>query len=153
MPKPDALRFNSKIDLWILVLLLLAVAACLWGVARIAETVSASPEAMSIWLALGLGIPLVVGIGLPLWLLVATRYYLSDTELEVQSGPLRWTIPIRDIRAVSSTHSMLASPALSLDRVLIEYGQGQGQAVMISPEPRDAFLRQLEHRRGLAGGS
>ena len=145
MPKPDALRFNSKIDLWILVLLLLAVAACLWGVARIAETVSASPEAMSIWLALGLGIPLVVGIGLPLWLLVATRYYLSDTELEVQ--------PIRDIRAVSSTHSMLASPALSLDRVLIEYGQGQGQAVMISPEPRDAFLRQLEHRRGLAGGS
>jgi hypothetical protein len=46
---------------------------------------------------------------------------------------------------VDSTRNPLSSPAMSLDRLRIEYGQGK--AIMISPEPRAEFLRQLEHRR------
>ena len=69
---------------------------------------------------------------------------MSASELFVRCGPFSWTIPIREIESIESTSSALSSPALSLDRLRIRYGQ---RWVMISPEPRQAFLQQLEHRR------
>ena len=134
---PDELAFNSKIDLWLLILLLTAVAACLWGVSVIWDA-----NAMILW-------PLVpflaVGIVLPLWILGTLRYFLSDDNLRVRCGPFRWLIPLRDIKTITPTNDTKSSPAMSLDRLLIEYGDDR--RVMISPEPRSEFLRQLEHRR------
>jgi len=137
----DELAFSSKIDLWLLILLLTGVSACVWGIAKIWDA-----NAAILW---PVALLLAVGILLPLWVLVSLRYFLSDDSLRVVCGPFRWQIAIKEISVVSPTHNYKSSPALSLDRLLIEYGEGR--RITISPEPRKEFLRQLEHRRKPAG--
>ncbi|MGD8339144.1 MAG: PH domain-containing protein [Gammaproteobacteria bacterium] len=133
----DELAFNSKMDLWMLILLLSAVAACLWGVAKVYDA-----NSTMLWLLLPV---LAVGILLPLWILGTLKYFLSDETLRVRCGPFHWLIPIRDIKSVTPTSDAKSSPAMSLDRLQIEYGDHR--SLIISPEPREEFLRQLEHRR------
>ena len=125
----DRIMFNTKIDTWLLALLLIAVTACLGGIVQNWESIKGA-----YW---WVGVLLGIGIVLPLWLLLATRYYLS--------GPQRWDIEIRDIEAVEPTHASSVSPALSLDRLRIDYSGGQ--RIDISPVPRQAFLQQLDYRR------
>ena len=140
----DALRFNSKVDLWLLILVLGAVSVCIWA---LAEAWNALLARGPLFTALVAG-ALTIGILLPLWILISLRYFLTDDTLRIVCGPFKWRIAIRDIRAIESTESLLSSPAMSLDRLRIDYGDGR--SVMISPEPRKEFLRQLEHRRKLA---
>jgi hypothetical protein len=137
----DELAFNSKMDLWILILLLTAVSGCLWGVASIWDA-----DSVILWPVAAL---LAVGILLPLWMIVSLKYFLSNERLRVRFGPFSWQIAIEDITAVTPTNEAKSGPAMSLDRLLIEHGEGG--RVMISPEPREEFLRQLEYRRKQAG--
>jgi membrane protein YdbS with pleckstrin-like domain len=132
----DRLLFSSKIDLWLLLALLAAPVACI-----LVLTEYRAALAGTFW---WLGLILAVGLILPLWVLIATRYSMSDTALFVRCGPFSWTIPIAGITKIEPTRSPLSSPALSLDRLRIVY---DGGSIMISPEPRKAFLQQLEHRR------
>jgi len=142
----DELAFNSRIDLWLLILVLTAVSLCVWIIADNWEAMLARGWLFTTLIAA----PLSAGILLPLWLLISLRYFLSDEMLRVRCGPFHWRIAIRDITAVSETREPLSSPAMSFDRLRIEYGDGR--AVAISPEPRAEFLRQLEHRRSQAAG-
>jgi hypothetical protein len=137
----DELGFGSKVDIWLLVVALSAVAACLWILLTIWQDVYAVDSLAAILLA----IPLVAGVLVPLWLIVSIRYFLSNDTLRVRCGPFRWRIPVRDITAVEPTQSMRSSPSMSTERLRIDYGDGR--SVMISPEPREEFVRQLEHRR------
>ncbi len=133
----NELSFNSRIDMWLLIVVLSAVAACLWGIARIWDSGSTL-----LWL---LAVPLAIGVLLPLWVLGSLRYFLSEHELRVRCGPLSWKIAIAEISSISPTDESGTSPAMSFDRLKIEYGDGQ--SLMIAPEPREEFLRQIEHRR------
>ena len=93
--------------------------------------------------------PLVLlGVVLPAWVVAATNYTITDSELLIRSGPFRWAVPIREITSVTPTRSPLSSPALSLDRLRIDFGKGR--SVMISPLNREAFVRDLESRRKAA---
>lgn len=89
-----------------------------------------------------------VGVGLPLWTFLMTRYTIDGTSLHVRSGPFRWTIPLRDIRLITPTRDLASSPALSLDRLRIEYSGGR--VLLVSPRERDTFLRDLQDRRAHA---
>jgi len=133
----DELAFNSKIDLWLLILLLGVVSLCGWLMADNWPGIAAGN-----WL---LALPLALGIALPLWVLLSLRYFLSEHTLRIRIGPFNARIPIGEITAIEPTHNPLSSPALSLDRLRIRYASGR--SVMISPEPREEFLRQLEYRR------
>jgi membrane protein YdbS with pleckstrin-like domain len=135
------IAFNSKIDLWLLIVLLAVVAACLWGITDFWNAILAQGWVFTLAIALPLG----AGVLMPLWILLSLRYYLSDRTLRIRCGPFRWIIPIDRITAVTPAQDPLSSPALSLDRLRVDYGKGS--AVVISPEPRAEFLRQLEHRR------
>jgi len=142
----DELAFSSRIDLWLLIVLLAAVSLCAWILAENWDVMLARG-----WLVASLiVVPLAIGILFPLWIVTSLRYFLSDQTLRVRCGPFQWRIAIREITAVDPTHNALSSPAMSLDRLRIEYGQGK--TVMISPEPRDEFIRQLEYRRSQAAG-
>ena len=83
----------------------------------------------------------VVSIGLPIWLALSTVYEIRDTDLLVRSGPFRWKINLEDIRSIQPSHSLISSPALSLDRLEIRYGSGQ--VILISPKDHAAFIDQL----------
>jgi len=138
----DRIMFNTKIDAWILALLLIAVTLCLGGIVQNWESISGAYW----WVGALLGMAILI----LLWPLVTTRYYLSDTKLLVRCGPLSWEIDIGDIQAVEPAQSSSASPALSTDRLRIDYGGGR--RIEISPVPRQAFLQQLDYRRRQIAG-
>ena len=132
------MRIRSKIDAWLVAVLLSSIALLVAGLWM--------AHAQGGPLPLGLIAPiLLLGAGLPLWVLVGTHYTFVDDELVVRSGPFRWRIALREVRSVAPTRSPLASPALSLARLCIEYGAGR--SVMVSPVDKAAFLRELERRR------
>jgi hypothetical protein len=58
-------------------------------------------------------------------------------------------IPLGDIVEVRPTRSPLSSPALSLDRLHIRFGEGFFKAAMISPADRQELLGELAARAGL----
>ena len=88
-----------------------------------------------------LGLVGLVATALPVWLLASTKYVVGEEVLEVSSGPFRWQIPLTQIRNIEPTRSPLSSPALSLDRLRIEYGSGK--ALMVSPIDKEEFTASL----------
>lgn len=128
--------FPSKIDGWLLALLL---GATLVGVCAVAFIGARAGNRVQGWLALALLLPATL---LPPWLLLRTRYRFLDHRLLVESGPFRWHVNLADVRSVTPTRSPLSSPALSLDRLRIEHGQAG--ALMVSPQDKDGFLRMLQ---------
>jgi hypothetical protein len=133
-------EFRSKVDRWFMAALLATIA------------IGATTVAIAAWrggpIALLVAL-LVFPIGLPIWLLRSTRYSLSDSHLDIRSGPFSWRVPIDQVRAITRTRNPLSSPALSLDRLRIDYGPSKW--IMISPEDPELFIRELDARRSPAG--
>lgn len=130
--------YDSKVDAWLAAIVALAAIAAIaatWQVAMVPL-----PGKWPIILLI-----LLIGVALPAWIFLATRYTLTPTELLVRSGPFRWRVPLREIVRVVPTRSPLSSPALSLDRLRIDYARGR--SIMISPRARDEFLQDLDLRR------
>jgi Bacterial PH domain len=125
--------YRSKIDSW----LLCVVAASSLTATVVCVVVTAS--APGTWF---IAVPiLLISVALPMWIFCATRYRFIDTELVVCSGPFRWRIPPSEVVAVTPTRNPLSSPALSLDRLRIDYGRGR--SIMVSPQDKDGFVRRL----------
>ena len=129
-------EFRSKVDNWFLAALLGTIA--IGGTTVAVAAWHGGPIALLIAL-------LVFPIGLPIWLLRSTRYSLSDTHLDIRSGPFAWRVPLGQVRSITRTRNPLSSPALSLDRLRIEYGPAKW--IMISPEDQERFMRELDARR------
>jgi hypothetical protein len=70
----------------------------------------------------------------------STYYAIEGDTLLIRSGFIRWRVPIREIRSIQPTRSLLSSPALSLDRLRIDYGR---TPIMISPEEKQRFIETL----------
>ena len=84
-------------------------------------------------------------IGFPAWVFTTTNYTFDSSDLVIRSGPFSWRIPLGEINSVEPTNSPRSSPALSMDRLRIDYGKGA--SIMISPKDKEAFLRELDVRR------
>lgn len=128
-------RFKSKIDRWLL-LLLVVIMIFEVVVMSIAATQSDDPRA-----AAGLVITALLIVALIGSLLIGTHYTVEGNTLRVVSGPFRWKVPIDQIRSVQPTRSPLSSPALSLDRLRIDYGGRR--RIMVSPADKVGFLRAI----------
>ena len=133
--------YRSKTDLWLIALLAIAMIASLSGALVMFST--GTPAALMVAALIA-----IVGLGLPLWLLLSTRYVLGQDQLRVLSGPFKWCVPLAKITAITPTSSPLSSPALSLDRLRIDYGVGN--SVMISPRNKEQFVKAIEAARGSA---
>jgi hypothetical protein len=126
--------FTSKVDRWIVVLLVIAIVLSMGAFVFMA--LMADP--LSILFTGGL---VAVGAGLPLWIMATTRYTLDGETLRINSGPFRWRVPVKEITSVTPTHNPLSSPALSIDRLSINYGKRRW--IMISPVDKDDFITAL----------
>jgi membrane protein YdbS with pleckstrin-like domain len=133
------MRFPSKVDAWIAGVIGLAVIVSIAvPVFAAADSPGRAGVAVRILPAIVMGVVLF-GLALPV------RYELGPHHLIVRSGAwLRWNIPYSSIHTITPSHNPLSSPALSLDRLSIEYGAG-GE-VLISPADRDRFLEELVRR-------
>ena len=132
--------YKSKIDWWLGAILVIAMIASL--LAGLKALSAYTPN--SVWTAALIG---GVGLFLPLVSILSTRYVIKDQQLVVRSGLFRWRIPIDQISSITPTSDPIASPALSLDRLRITYGQAK--SLLISPSDKEGFLAQIASlRRG-----
>lgn len=127
--------YRSKVDWWLVVV---AVAAPIVLLEFILDGLN-PPERFAELAALVIALAVV---GIFTWLYFTTRYTITDDFLMVNSGPFSWIIPIADISSVEPTRNPLSSPALSLDRLLIRYGQRA--ELMISPKDKSGFMTELK---------
>lgn len=74
-------------------------------------------------------------------LITATKYVISNDTLVVHNGFYKIKVPLESITSVKPTGNASASPALSLDRLRIEYGQNK--SVLISPKDKTGFLAAI----------
>lgn len=133
-----AANYKSKVDTWLLIVLLSAVLVS--ALASIAVLAAGLAE---LWWVLLLTIG--AGVILPIWVLLSTRYKVQPDRLTIRSGPLMWHIPLSEITRITPTHSSLSSPALSLDRLRIEYGLDR--SIVISPQDKERFIKHVEELR------
>ena len=128
--------YRSKVDTWLGIILGGVPLASLFAAWQLVHA-----PVPGRWL---LAIPiLLLGVCLPLSLLLFTTYRIKDALLKIRSGFFTWDIPIHTISKVEATNDPVSSPALSLDRIRIEYGPAK--SVAISPLKKDDFLRDLHH--------
>ena len=85
-----------------------------------------------------------LGVFLPLSILMFTTCTITSSSLRIRSGFFKWEIPIQNITGAKPTNDPGSSPALSLDRIRIEYGQAE--SVTISPVNKEEFIRNLQQR-------
>ena len=133
--------YKSKIDIWL-------AAALAGGVAVLFYIAGMTLMSGGPMVQLQ-GLIVVAALVLTLWVLLGTRYIMESDRLLIRSGPFKWTIALAEVRAIKPTNNPVASPALSLKRLRIDYGEGQ--VVLISPRDQAGFLHELESRRRQAG--
>lgn len=125
--------FRSKIDLW---LLLVIAAAAMVPLLQVMAALRNGENWLPHLLIFG-----ILG-GLFSWMLLSTKYTVNRDTLLVQSGPFRWRIFKNEITGIVPSKSILSSPALSLDRLRIEYAGGR-RSILISPKNKDGFLKAI----------
>ena len=87
-------------------------------------------------------------IGVVTWILAfPCQYTLEDKSLLAQAGILKWRIPYAEIQTVEFSNSILSGPALSLQRIKVQYDRGR---ILISPNERDLFLKELRKKVSMA---
>jgi hypothetical protein len=128
------MKFASKRDLWLMVLL---VGAFLLELILGSAILLTGPDR---WV----GVVLMLSAGFIAWLLATTDYDIQENILLIRSGPFWWRVPLEGITEITPTHNPLSSPALSLDRLWISYHVGQRKRfIMVSPLQREAFLQAV----------
>ena len=131
------MRFDSKRDLWI-VLLMRGIPVVVLGALGYAWYLShldlSGPIAGAILLV-------IAELFVFEWLFRTTYYVIEGDTLLIRSGLIRWHVPIREITSVTATRSPISSPALSLDRLRIAYGSSRW--ILVSPENRQQFVAML----------
>ncbi len=133
------MRFNSKVDGWLIPVFIIAIAGML--TAFVAVLTGDTP----LWLQIAVSVMSVLFCALLFAVLKSTYYEVADGVLRIVSGPFRWTIAIPDIVEITPTRNPLSSPALSLDRLKVTYGMRR--CVLVSPEDKDGFVRAIESER------
>jgi PH (Pleckstrin Homology) domain-containing protein len=131
------MRFESKRDLWIVLLLrgvpVIVLAALGYAWYQSHHDLS-GPVA-------GAVILLIAELFVFEWLMRSTYYVIEGDTLVIRSGFIRWRVPIREITSVTPTRNAVSSPALSLDRLRIAYGSSKW--ILVSPEEHERFLSAL----------
>jgi membrane protein YdbS with pleckstrin-like domain len=136
-------RYRTKIDAWLLAVLIGAFLFTL--LVLLFSVVLSGVLAMAWWIII---LVLVIWAGV-LSLLFPLYYEITSSTLLVRSGWLRREIPLASIQRVFPTHNPLSAPALSLDRLQVEYMQGSfPRFVLISPLDKSGFLRDLANQAG-----
>ncbi len=131
-------RYSSKKDAWIVIVICAALLLSTLGILR--AFLSGD------WV--GLITPLVVWV-LVVSLAVPLYYEITSSTLIVRSGLLRREIPLASIQRVYPTRNPLSAPAMSLDRLQVDYTKdGQAHFVRISPKDKLGFLRDLAQSAG-----
>ena len=127
--------FFSKKDPAILLPMVLMAIALVWAVDR----VRAGNESM-------INFAIILVVILYVWTTLSTRYEFHEDIMIGRSAFLRWEIELNSVVEVFPARGWApAAPALSSDRLQINYIHSRGglATLMVSPEDRDGFVDAL----------
>lgn len=129
--------YKSKVDWW-LIIVLAGISIYLLNLIYLHFTIQTLHEDPLFFVFLGF-------LALIVWSPIPTTYYVIDNDvLKVQSIFLKWEIPLRNIYKVERTYNPLSAPALSLDRLRIEYTtNGISESIMVSPKEQEQFIKEI----------
>jgi hypothetical protein len=131
----SAKRFKSKIDGWIL-LVLIAVILIDFAVIGVIGVAGEDPLVST-----GIIMISLLTVVLIVSLMLGTHYTVHQNLLKIRSGPFWFNVPVDQIESVTASRSPLSSPAMSIDRLLIRYGKRR--RIMVSPADKAGFLRAI----------
>lgn len=129
--------FRSKTDWWVLAFLV-----CMTGLLlQLLLTMQAKGTMQQYPVHSAVYMLTILVLWWPIW---STKYSIDNQKLRIRSLFLTWVIPVEDIVNVSQTNNSVASPALSLDRLKIDYLQeGKSKFILLSPKDQTAFCQAL----------
>ena len=91
---------------------------------------------------LGILIPLLLIFGLVVHLFLKTEYSIDENVLKIKCGFFGYPpIQINDIKEITSSSTLMSSPAPSFDRIEIKYGKFE--AIVLSPQAKSEFAAHL----------
>ena len=131
--------FEPKRDAWIVALIWAGALLCVYG--TLVQFASPAPFLLKVAVLLFLG----SGAVFMVWILYQINYTLTDDNLVIRCGPMRYHVPLARIDSVRPTRNPLSSPAPSLDRLLIKWTEGR-KRIIISPARKPDFLQELDRR-------
>jgi hypothetical protein len=130
------MRFESKRDLWLVLLVRLTPAAVLLVIGNAWYQTHGDLRGP----IAGAVIVILLELFFIESILRSTYYVIEGDMLIIRSSFLTWRLPIHEIRSLTPTRSALSSPALSLDRLRIDYGR---KSILVSPAERERFVAML----------
>jgi membrane protein YdbS with pleckstrin-like domain len=133
----DTVSFATKVDRWLIVVLLGGLVAMVMGAYTGVTRANSQAEVL---FALSMPLMTVLVVSIVAW---PTRYELHEQEFVIRSGVIRYRIPYSEIRAVTPSRNPLSAPAWSLDRLRVDR---EGGYALISPRDKERFLRALAER-------
>ncbi|HRN52438.1 MAG TPA: PH domain-containing protein [Gemmatimonadaceae bacterium] len=136
-PSQPRAVFRSRIDWWLAVIIFGVLGLAVW---KTLADLLANPRAASY---IGFGVSAGV-LAATAWLFATIRYEIDDTSLYVCVGPMRSAVPIAAIRRIKRSSTLLASPALSLRRLEIDYNKYD--TAIVSPKDQAVFIAALTTR-------
>lgn len=130
------MKFKSQKDWWLTLIVWLAMLIALGS--GVYELIYHTPKLLGLLAIFSLYVILPLFI---LWMWLTTFYVIDENNLTIRFGPFKKQIPLDAINSVKKTINPLSSPALSLKR--IEIGYGQYKTILISPIDREMFINIL----------
>ena len=131
--------YTSKKDWWLMVIIAAAGLALVGGAAYQVSTNGLTHPAS--WILL---LCLLFYLAVVLIFAYPVSYEIRPPDLLIRAGLTRSRITLSSIEAVSPTRNPASAPALSLDRLRIDYlKNGKSTFSLISPEEKTGFLTNL----------
>lgn len=122
--------YKSKIGLELVIPLVLIFGTVL------VITISEKPS----WLGIVILLPVILFV---VHMFLTTNYMIESDELIIKCGFLFYkTIDIKNIKKITETNNPLSSPATSLDRLEINYGNFD--SIIISPKLKTEFINDIK---------
>lgn len=130
--------FRSKKDWWLLAFLI-----CMSGLLiQLLLTMQAKGTMQQYPLHTAIYILTIVILWWPLW---STRYVVENGVLTINSLWLSWKIPLSAIQSIQPTEHSIIAPALSLQRLRIDYSEaGEQKFILVSPKDQTAFIQAIQ---------
>lgn len=76
-----------------------------------------------------------------IWIWFSTGYLVENNTLKIQAGPLKQTVDIQEIKKITKEKSILTAAALTIDRIVIQYGNYK--YARVSSKEEYAFIKLL----------
>lgn len=76
-----------------------------------------------------------------LWIWFRTNYTVKEKTLQITYGPFKKKVNIDDIRSIRQTKDPFTAPALSIDRIEINYASFK--IISISPKDKQTLIQHL----------